>query len=426
MACILITNSEHLTRFAEACIRFSPQVALRQPDAVFIEIGKCRKLYSEDSFIARVKVLLRRFSIEGKIAISDDIPSALAIARFQCPSTDELPIEALTDFGDPFGTDETGRKSISKMIESLRRLGIETIGTLKTIPSSHIPSRFGSLGLYCRQRIEDASMLPWPHWEPPQKYIERMELLPSEYCADLEPLLFKGKEVLDRLFSRLRGRMLRADKIRISLELEKYSTVKQPIRDWAFDLITPQGSAMGFLPILRERLNWDLARSPIESFVTAMTCEALSTSIARSAQKNFFHSREERDEAIGSLFGQLEEYLGQNRVFWASLTEERFPERSWKRSRMHCEEQPDILGRYPIRPTRVFRSPIPVNVIQDRVVLKGRTFKSIKWSAVERLSLDWIDDEPARNYYRVDLEGGRALWVFSDPSHHYFAHGYFE
>ncbi len=434
VACILLSKAiDHssLLEFAEACLRFSPQIALREPNIVFIEISKCSSLYSENSFIARMQVLLRRFNIGGKIAISGDIPSSLALARYQVHCVDQLPvdqlpIESLDDFGDPFGSDPLGRKSILKMIESLKRLGIHTILKFKSIPISSIPSRFGGLGLYCRQRIEGAADIPWPYWKPPETFIERIELLPSEYCSEIEPLLFKAKEILDRLFSRLRGRVLRAERIRFSMELEKYSTVKNSIREWSFEFITPQGSTSRFLPILRERLNADLCRTPIESFVTAMTCDVLSTTVGQSAQRNFFHSKEVFDEAMGSLFGQLQEYLGRDRVFWAKTTEERFPEKSWEKINQRDCLQVDLKDKYPRRPTRIFKSPIPVSVIQDRIVFKGKAFKSVRWSKVERLSLDWLDDVPARNYYRVELVGGRALWIFSDPGHHYFVHGYFE
>lgn len=434
VACILLFEQippSSLFELSESCLRFSPQIAVREPNVVLIEIGKCSSLYSEKSFIARVQVLLRRFGFNGKVAISMDIPSSLAMARYSVSSVDQLPVEALDDFGDPFGTDPVGRKSILKMIESLKRLGIQTVFQFKVIPSSSIPSRFGGMGLYCRQRLEDASRIPWPYWKPPEVFTERMELLSSEYCSDIEPLLFKSKEMLDRLFSRLRGRVLRAERICFSIELEKYSTVQKPIREWKFEFITPQGSTSGFLPILRERLNWDLGQIPIESYVTAMSCHILSTTLGQSAQRNLFHSRSEeaREEAIGSFYGQLEEYLGKNHVFWAKTTEERFPEKSWLRTNQKDCPQVDLKDRYPCRPTRVFKSPVPVSVIQDRIVFKGKVFKLIKWSRVERLSLDWLDDVPARNYYRVDLQGGRALWVFSESSqvgHHYFVHGYFE
>lgn len=428
VACVFIHGGETaITAFAEACLRFSPQIALREPNVVFIEIGRCKTLYSESSFLGRVRVLLERFKLKANVTIASDIPTALASARYAIGHQDLLPIAALSDYGDPFGVDEAGRKSIVKMAEAMERLGIKTIGQLKQVPASQFSSRFGGLGLYCRQRIDGGAAVMWPQWNPPEKFLERYEFMPSEQCMNLEPLLFHAKSLLDRVFSRLRGRLFRAERIRFWIELEKYSVVKQPLREWNFELITPQGSASGFLPILKERLYRDLAKAPVESFVIAMGCEVASMSLSKSAQKNLFHASDDFQEAMGTLFGQLEEFLGPGNVFWTQVTEERFPEQSWRRTRKTEEgESANVRGRYPTRPSRIFKKPEPIGVLHDRIILRGRAYHAQRWSTVERISLHWLDEAPARNYYRVDLEGGRALWVFSDSSQRYFAHGYFE
>src|SRR4051794_6903880 len=105
VACVLFHHEVRLAEFAQACVRFSPQISLRNPNAIFIEIGKCRNLYSEQSFIARLHVLLRRFNYQAQIEIADDIPSALAFARYGVRTMDDLPLDSLSYFGDPFGTD---------------------------------------------------------------------------------------------------------------------------------------------------------------------------------------------------------------------------------------------------------------------------------------------------------------------------------
>jgi hypothetical protein len=405
-------------------------MAVRKTEAVFIEIGKCSQLYSERSFIMRAQVLLRKFGLQARIAIAHDISSALALARYQRSQVDDLPIDALEEWGDPLGIDRGGNRTLLKMIEVLKNLGVNTLLQFKAIPVSTLPSRFGGIGLYCRQKLEEEAEIVWPYWKVPESFSERLEFLSSEFCFDLEPLLFKAKEALDRLFSRLRGRCLRAEKIRFAFELEKNSTVTSPLREWTFELITPQGSTFGFLPILKERLYSDLSRSPLASSVVALQGEVLTaTPSGKSHQMSLDQAGEgslPSDEAWGSFVGELREYLGQHRVFWAQTTEERLPEKSWIKTTQSDCSQVNLEGRYPLRPTRIFKVPLPVTVIEDRLVVKGKKFKSIRWSRVERLSLDWLEDQGARNYYRVDLEGGRAVWIFSDSQHHFFAHGYFE
>lgn len=160
VACVYALSDLNIETWAQACLRFSPQISIRNPNILFVEIGKCRSIYSEASFLARVQVLLRRFQINARIAIDSDLPRALARARFDCENVDALPVQALMDFGDPFGLDPKGRKSMEKMILALERLGIRTISDFKHIPASHLSSRFGKQALYSRQLLEDASHLP--------------------------------------------------------------------------------------------------------------------------------------------------------------------------------------------------------------------------------------------------------------------------
>jgi hypothetical protein len=426
VACILFSHEVELAAFAQACIRFSPQIALRNPNIIFIEIGKCRSLYSELSFTARIQVLLRRFNSQAQIEIADDIPTSLAFAIYKVKNVDDLPLIAISEFVDPFFSDIEGRKSIGKMIDALMRLGIHRISQFKTLSAHEFPSRFGKLGLFCRQQVERSRQVHWPYWSPPEIVFERYELLSSEFCSDLDPLLFMTKTVLDRVFSRLRGMFLGADQIKFTLELEKYSPFECTEREWTFELITPQSSTSSFLPILRERLNWDLSRNPIKSPVIAITVEVPATSMKQDAQRNLFHSRDDFRELMSSFFGQLEEFLGKGQVFWSTVTEERFPEKSWKKKKLPEPQTLHLAQRYPQRPTRLLTPPMPVTVIHNRMIIKGRSFKIKNWSSVERLSPDWLNEVPSRNYYRVEVDEGPLLWLFSDSSHHYFLHGYYE
>jgi len=433
VACLYFRGEVKLLEFAQACLRFSPQIAVREPDVVFVEIGKCLGLFSEASFVARARVLARRFeSRPGSctVTVHDDLPSALALARHAVsPGQDvgALPLEALEEFADPYRKDPAGRKQISGMIESLRRLGLSSVGQFREIPQSQLPSRFGALALFCRQRLDGAATVAWAHWDPPESYAESLELAPSDYCADLEPLLFLSKAMLDRLFARLRGRFLRIERMRVCLEMERSSVVRERVREWVFEFIAPQGSTPGVLPILRERMGRDLERRPLEALAVALRCEVLATGRSAEGQRQLLGQDVDYDESMGSFFGLMEEFLGREHVFWAQVTEHRYPERSWQRTSVAQSAQVSVEGRYPTRPTRVFPRPVPITVLDDRIRLYGRVYRTSRWSSVERLALDWLDDAPARNYYRVELESGRsALWVFSDPNHHFFVHGYFE
>lgn len=447
-----------LLALAEECLRWSPQLAIRESGAVFIEVGKCQALYSENKFLNHMKSFVEGLNLKFQAAVASDLPSALALAQYapgfgtrhtdlsEVQAIARLPIEALLSFSDPLGLDPDGQKSLLKMTETLKRLGVRQVGKFQELPSAQLPSRFGALALYCKQRLEKTREFPWRYWIPPLRFFRRMDFLPSEFCSEIEPLLFRAKEVLDQIFGALSERGLGAERITFSIELEKNSLVQVPVRTWSFELLVAQGATSGFLPILRERLSRDLERSPLPTLAIAMSCEAFSVVHARGAQKSLgaamtaFGSAfggalsPEQEESLGTLVGELEELLGDRQVFWAKTTENRFPEKSWEklRQRPAATEPPegrasrDLTDQIPLRPTRIFKNPIPVTLLQDRVVLRGRVFRILRSSLCERISGDWLDEVPARNYYQVDIEGGKRFFIFSDPGHHFFIHGYFE
>src|SRR6185312_14431277 len=87
-------KAENLEGLAEACLRLTPQVAIDKK-FIFLEVGACKNLYSETSVQARIQILLKRFAMTARLAIADDIPTALALAQFQVASKEQLPVDAL-------------------------------------------------------------------------------------------------------------------------------------------------------------------------------------------------------------------------------------------------------------------------------------------------------------------------------------------
>src|SRR4051812_27701262 len=85
--------------FAEALMRFTPQIAIRSEEAIFLEIGKSLSLYSEASLSARIDRLARRLGFEIRLAFSPHASHALAKCIFpelnQNGDLSRLPIESL-------------------------------------------------------------------------------------------------------------------------------------------------------------------------------------------------------------------------------------------------------------------------------------------------------------------------------------------
>lgn len=446
-ACFLVTQgleragSQELRLFAEACFRFTSQIALRPGEAVFLEIGRSSRLFSEAGFRRRLERLARAFGLQGRIAIADDPPTALALARFpSCSGKRDLPLEALRDYAHPFFGDSDVLKKVARAIEIFRALGMRRIGDFLAIPPSGMASRFGREAVEFSARVHGTLQTAWPEFRPIEKVLERKAI---ESPEGLEALLFTIKELLDRCFARLFGRGERASVVSVSFTLENWSTLKSRTRQWRLELPLPQGSAAGVLPILRERMDRDLERERLVAPVEAVSVEITETVPGRGGQHDFFSKREQEEEAWNALASRLSDRLGKDRVFVALPAERYLPEKAWVRGLQGLSAggasdaalAPTLIAE---RPTRLLGRPEPLRKIESALFTSdGRKWRALSWDGPERLSGEWWKPEwPwlegfSRDYYRVRTEKGEQLWVFAvrklpgtEPE--LYLHGFFD
>ncbi len=444
VACLALKNSAFSLRqasdLAELCFKLSPQICLRKNEAVFVEIGKCRRLYSEDGFKARAQVLLRRLQQTAEITFADSIAEAWVLAKYKTLQPQFLPLVALIDFSDPFDQDFVLQKYIHKMISALTALGIKTITQFKQIPAAEISSRFGAAGLLCRQRLQPEMNIPWPFWKPEEIISEKVEFPYFEFYGELEPILFELKKQLDHIFQRLWARDLKAQRLQVKIFCEKGSQNPTPVRTYDFDFLYPQSVTKGALNIIKERLVRDFEknriRSPIEALETTVTGAVLGT----SAQKNLLHNHDEVAEQRGSLLGQLAEIHGSENIFHAVLTEDRRPEKSWtkeitgrpREKKNNTLSDQTFKTPYPIRPHYLLKVPEKIEVTAGYIHLRKKRYLILSWSeTVERLTGGWLDNPTNlkssfdRNYYQAQVEGPIGLFIFQTPDQKFYLHGYF-
>ncbi|MCM2322770.1 MAG: hypothetical protein NDJ90_05875, partial [Oligoflexia bacterium] len=221
VACLLAPASlpaKTLAALGEACLRFTPVVALREGEAVFLDITACGKLYSEERLRARLLALGRRF-VPGagacRVAIARDAATALALARFGLGGEDSaeawrrLPLLALRDFASPFaggGQEREAVKNVERILGLLAALGVRTLGDVAALPPASLAQRLGKDSVELSARLRGELGRAWPGFHPEPQLIERAE----ENAENVEAILFALKGPLDRAMARLRGRAQRA------------------------------------------------------------------------------------------------------------------------------------------------------------------------------------------------------------------------
>lgn len=462
IACVLLRGDaatagyarsrQRFQELAEACLRFTPLVAARGDEALFLDVTACRSLLrespvsgippkasapTEHGFLLRLTTLASRFGCRVRITISGDPGTALAMARHGCAHPELLPVDALTEYASPFRADAKLEARVAAVISTLNALGIESLQEFAKLPPGTLASRFGPEGVDLGHRICDSFGLPWPGLRLPERVFERLEL--EDGCESLETALFCLKGMIDRSMARLRGRALRASIVELQFTLERGLP-----RRWSIVLPVAQGTASGLLPILRERLGFDIQRRPLEAPIRTICFRVLETAPGRGSQRDFFDRRENEGEERDALLGRLAERLGPDRAFEARTEDRHLPEGAWSQAPPGNVIPLRAAAPAPVppRPTRLLKRPEPLLKEGDLLVIAARAdrpdtsskrnhWRVVEWDGPERITGEWWLESGGtgfqRDYYRAVTDAGEQLWVFQHPrGSGFYLHGFFD
>lgn len=419
VVCILLEDKTHLQFLADTCLRFSPQIALGER-WLFIEVGSCRKLYSEEIVLLRLQALLNKYSIPGRIEIAGDLPTSLCQALFKTARKESFPVDAISYFFDPFKTTH----HLTKVIHVFRELGILDFKRLLDLPTGLLTNKFNKdVNLVIRQ-IYDARNIYWPRYQPPEIIQESYQFGETHSVTTLEPITFVTKTLIEKIVLRLRGQGFLLARFRLTLRLEKYSTVQQPLREHVIELAFPNNVAKNILNILRDRLDKEFQKQPLESHVQSVALEVLDKVPGGYSQKDFFSQKEEDQEAMNSLVSLLKDKLSDQRVFYAQTLESYIPERSWKKTLGALKPSPTTCAP---RPLRILKSPLPLGRVENYFIYKKNKWKILSVSEPEKVAGEWWYQDAPREYQRVQTESGEELWIYlQEDSHQYYLHGVFD
>lgn len=430
VVCLLFSHPQNLFELAEIFYRYSPQIALREPDALFIEIGQCQKIYREEALFLKMQSLLKRLNLKAAIGVAEDVPTALALARFHVRDKSLLPLEALHDYLCPFEEDEDLRKDGQRIQDILQQLGLHRLVDILNLPPQSLASRFGVAGVLLLDRVKSSFHLPWPRFVPPEKVIEGLEWDQEQPCENLETIVFHLKTLIDKMMLRLLGRGERLVAFDLTFKLEKNSRLPDPHRQWTFHLALPQGSSRHILGLVRERLQFDFQRQPLLSPVMAVELRVKETAPSLRRQGDLFNPKKEQDqEDWNNLVSRLSDKLGGQNVFLAEPRQSYLPEKSWRRV---LKEEKDCVRNFPSfpfpeRPTRILKKPRPLHVVGERMMTPDFTWRVLSWEGPEILSGEWWDEPFERMYFKVATDSAEWLWVYrTRESPHVFLHGYFD
>lgn len=419
-----------LRRLAVWALRFTPLASVDPPDGLVLDVTGCTGLFGgEASFLDRVCASLQRGGVTVQAVMASLAEPAAALARAgqhgrvvppgeEAAATASLPLAMLRLPAD--------------CLAGLDRLGLQRIGDVLRQPRAPLMRRFGRPLLDTVDALTGAR----PRVLAPVR-------MPPEFMAALdfmEPIT--SRPVIDRALDALLDALCR--RLGEAGQGARQVTLRAFRVDRDVQEITVGTGLPTRVPAHLQRLFADrLERLRPDLGFERMTLEANVTNAMMASQNGMTMAGSDSGGASEAL-AQLLDRLSQRLPVWRLASgASHWPERSIVRvgpfdpvHALPCSGLPNGLPA----PVRLLRRPCPLMVLAlapDGPPVRLRledTMHQVAWAeGPERIEPEWWHDatgRAGRDYYRVELESGRRLWIGragmlrADRPARWFLHGY--
>ncbi|MXP65638.1 DNA polymerase Y family protein [Roseomonas sp. M0104] len=426
-------DTSALAELAAWCLRWSPLTAPAAPDSLWIDATGCAHLHGgEAAMLAALLSRLERAGISARAALADTPGAAWALARHSAQSMTIVPPGAHADAVAllPIGA----LRLEAETVQALRRLGIDLVGQLLSLPRAPLARRFGPEVLRRLDQALGREAEPITPLVPPEAV--------QHHLAFAEPLLTAAalaiaiERLVDAVCPRLEQAGLGAR--RLDLIFERVDDAVQVI---PIGTSRPSRDAHHLGRLLKERLE-----SVEPGFgVSAMRLVVTLAEPIRPTQRCSALSPDHGPEVdLAPLVDRLASRFGEARVFSVLPRESDVPERAIQVS-FPLAAGPSAAWTWDLRrPVRLLNPPQAIDVVSalpddpPALFLWRRIRHRVRRAdGPERIAGEWWrrDGEVAavRDYWAVEDENGHRFWLFrrgdgADPATgdlSWFLHGLF-
>jgi protein ImuB len=414
--------------------QFSAYVSIRQAAAsgLLIETGGSRQLFGGHARLhRRIERGLAALGFRAAFghaatpqaawwigaARGADLPTADAAERDRLPAAlAPLPLH-LTGWEPP-------------LLDTLRALGLATLGDLIALPREPLAHRFGPSLLDELDRALGRKPDPLPLFVPPDTFFAQVDL-PADVTGT-EQLLFPAHRLLRSLEGFLRGRDAGTAELVFTVAHSARRAVPVPPTVVALALAAPDRDAQRLARLLAERLTRVVLPAP--AIRLALRVERLQPFAPR--HPSLLPPAPgtpplAADDGWRQLAETLHARLGSERVFQLQAVDDHRPEHAYR-------TLPLMAGTDDCRPSGAPAPQRPLLILPHPQPLGGDDVPVYDGSLLlvagpERIESGWWDlGSPARrsvfrDYFVARNPGGQTLWIFRELAapRRWFLHGLF-
>jgi len=309
---------------------FSPRVEEAALDTALVDLEGMESLFGTLPEIARALFCRAAdLGLDGNVAVASNPDAAVLAARGfsgvtviphgkEGESLGSLPVEVLfagrsEENGSKENKNKDEQKESARLLATLERWGIRNLHALATLPEVALSERLGQEGLRLQQVARGKASRTLIPVEAPMVFEEAVEL---EYpIVLLEPLAFLLNRLLEQICVRLASRALNTQELRLTLELESFSSFNQQstIKNQQFyrtlRLPLPMLDPKLFLKLLQLDLNAHPPGAPITKIHLAV-----EPARPRSAQGGLFLPPSPEPEKLELTLARIARLVGEARV----------------------------------------------------------------------------------------------------------------
>jgi protein ImuB len=398
-----------LERIAAWAGQFTSLVSLAAPCSVLLEAaGSLRLFGGAEALLRKVKEEAGSLGYDASLALAPTPLGACLLNRFGL----ERCVLDLRELRRELAPVPLPLLQLSEeILESLRGLGLNTLGECLRLPREGLAKRFGPGLIDYLDRLLGNMPDPRLPFEPPPRFQARLAL-PAE-AASCEALLFP----LRRLVLELTGFLSAKEGAIQRLEVN-FGHRQAVSSSFGLELVAPSRNPRYLLELLRERLERVELPEPVQA-VGLAAGEVLRLGLRN---QDLFGEEARQNEGWQRLVERLGTRLGKQAVRGLRALAEHRPERAWS----YCspgEGTPKV--ELPPRPLWLLDDPLLLPILDGRPYLQG--VLSLH-QGPERIESGWWDGaDVARDYYVAVQPEGFRLWVFREREgeRRWFLHGIF-
>ena len=390
----------------------SPQLDSDGRGGFFLALGGLERIIaSEAAFAAGVRAAMSELGLEARVAIADRAFTAWVAARRArpvkiVPSGRDDAVLAAVPLSDLPLSDPAH--------ELIGLFGLANAAELAALPPGELARRLGQEGALLERLLGGGGRpYAWPREEMVPVDPERAVLELDEPVEDLEPLLFLGKSLVDRILAQVAaGRRVVAE-LTVVARLDDRSELTHRLR--------PADATLEARPILDLFRLW-LESKPFGSPIVALAMTATAAKPASARQLSLYHQREEQEAAaLGRAVARLCAAFGSDSVVRPVLADSFRPEARIAWEGFAAPESPgEPRPRSGSATPAVMRlsAPEPVEWARGVLARGGQSMRVVAVDGPIRLSGEWWASARGggfdRSYYWLTLADGSLCWIYLD------------